>query len=84
MTMSQFNDKIVAGVPSGTEVAHKIGDYQEKNTQAAIYNDCGIVYVPHRPYILCIMYKGDEAQARIHMSSISKMIYQYVSQAKNK
>lgn len=78
LSESQFNDKLVAGLPSGTLVAHKIGDYRdEKNNQA--YTDCGIVYLPQRPYMLCMLSVGDENTARERMSKLSKTIFDYVS-----
>lgn len=80
MATSQFDDKITAGVPKDIKVAHKIGLYQPNNNNGAIHSDCGIVYVPNRPYILCIMAKSKEEKAREYMQNISKMIYEYTAQ----
>lgn len=74
LTQTPFNDKLVAGVPSDIKVAHKIGIYQGK-----IYQDCGIVYVPSRPYLLCMMSHSNEDDARSRMVSISKTVYEYVA-----
>jgi beta-lactamase class A len=82
LTETKFNDKIPAGVPAGTIVAHKIGVFKTSGEQEEqIFNDCGIVYVPNRPYILCIMATGSEDAARKHMQHISKMVYGYVERA---
>ncbi len=80
MTQSHFSDKVVAGVPSGVKVAHKIGVYEmPDNDDREVYTDCGIVYVPKRPYILCLMSKSSEKMANKHFSEISKIIYNNVS-----
>jgi len=78
MTKTIYHDKIPAGVPQNTPVAHKIGVYKQTNDSISHYSDCGIVYVPNRPYILCIMVKNDEDFARSIMQQISEMTYQYI------
>jgi beta-lactamase class A len=74
LTKTKFNDKLPAGVPEGIPVAHKIGLIDKQ-----IYQDCGIVYVPARPYVLCMISKSDRKTAVTRMSTISKMVYYYVS-----
>jgi hypothetical protein len=51
-----------AGVPPAVAVAHKFGEWQlEEDVPAREQlHDCGIVYEPHRPYLLCIMTRGRE------------------------
>ena len=79
LAKSKFPDKLVAGVPPGVTVAHKIGDFVEKNGNGEAFTDCGIVYIPRRPYLLCMVSKTDEQTARVRMQDISKMIYDFVS-----
>jgi beta-lactamase class A len=79
LSKSKFPDKLAAGVPSNVTVAHKIGDFVEKNGTGEAFTDCGIVYVPRRPYLLCMVSKTDEQTARARMQDISKMIYDFVS-----
>jgi beta-lactamase class A len=81
LTRTTFRDKIPAGVPPDIPVAHKIGIFNTSEEQDA-YSDCGIVYAPKRPYLLCIMVQGDEEAARAYMHIISKTVYQYVAGAK--
>lgn len=78
LTKTDFNSLLPSGVPQGVPVAHKIGLV---NTQ--IYEDCGIVYLPQRPYILCMVSKSDVKTAQQRMHTISKMVYDYVSGLKN-
>jgi len=66
---------ITSGVPAHVKVAHKIG-YE---TIANYYHDCGIIYYPNRPYILCIMSKNSpEDEVKSVMKEISKTIYGHI------
>ncbi len=78
LTRTVYTDKIPAGVPKVIKVAHKIGLTTNKEG-VDVYTDCGIVYAPKRPYILCIMVEGEEDTARDIMKEVSRMIYEYVS-----
>lgn len=67
-------------IPEDIAFAHKTGIREDDQ----VYADSGIVYVPHRPYILTVMVqlKGDaksEDHARTIMADISKRVYEYVS-----
>ncbi len=59
-------------------VAHKIGVFNEQ-TQS----DCGIVYVPKRNYVLCIMVDGKDPQASKEIGRLSEIVYNYVSKIDN-
>lgn len=82
LSQSNFNDKLTAGVPPEITVSHKIGDFVDKKTGDKAYMDCGIVYLPRRPYLLCMVSETDEAVADERMSKLSKTIYEYVSKVK--
>jgi len=73
MTNTDFHDLLPSGVPKDVPIAHKIG-----LVDGEIYEDCGIVYYPNRPYILCMVSKSDQKTARQRMHDISKMVYDYV------
>lgn len=73
LAQTKFNDKLPAGVPEGIPVAHKFGILGNE-----LFQDCGIVYVPKRPYILCMVSHSTEDLARERMKSISAKIYEYV------
>jgi len=74
-----FKDGLVAGLPAGTVVAHKYGEHvngTDGNVDSVELHDCGYVYAPDAPYLLCVMTKSktlDESQKVI--STISKIIY---------
>ena len=70
----QFNDKIPAGLPPGTRVAHKTGDI------TAIAHDAAIVYPANlKPYILVVLTKGipDEKVADSLIADVSRIVYQH-------
>lgn len=57
-----FNDGIRKNIPASIPVADKFGEYYLlDNGKASGYqlHDCGIVYHPKHPYLLCVMTKGD-------------------------
>jgi beta-lactamase class A len=75
LSESVFDEQIVAGVPKNVIVSHKIGVNGEDFT----YSDCGIVYAPNRPYILCVGSSGvPKVVADEFIKTVSKMVYQYV------
>ena len=62
----EFNEKIPAGLPPGTPVAHKTGDI------SGIHHDAAIVFPPgEKPYVLVVLTAGfeDEKEAAVtHMT----------------
>jgi hypothetical protein len=58
LAQSEFRDGIVAGVPPGILVAHKFGEHRDDRTGEVQLHDCGIVYAPEHPYVLCVMTRG--------------------------
>jgi beta-lactamase class A len=58
LAQSEFRAGIVAGVPNGIPVAHKFGENSDASTGTVQLHDCGIVYHPDRPYLLCVMTSG--------------------------
>lgn len=70
----ELNDKIPAGLPPGTRVAHKTGSI------TAIAHDAAIVYpVNRKPYILVVLTKGiaDEKVADSLIADVSRIVYRY-------
>lgn len=77
LAKSEFKDGIVAGVPTGIVVAHKFGEREGTVEGGGIQlHDCGIVYAPERPYVLCIMAQGKTTGAILElMRTISAKTY---------
>lgn len=82
LTKTKFIDKLPAGVPDNILVAHKIGVFNKNKDEDEAFMDCGIVYIPNRPYSLCILSRSDEQTARERMAEISRKVYDYVSYTK--
>jgi beta-lactamase class A len=79
LTESENKYQLVAGLPEDVIVAHKFGVIQASDTKEIYHHDCGIVYVPKRQYILCVMTKNiEENQADQIIRDISKMTYDYI------
>lgn len=76
LTESNFNNRLVAGIDDRSiKVAHKIG-VANTTTQS----DCGIVYIPKRNYVLCVMINGeDNATTNTHIATLSKLTYNFVN-----
>jgi beta-lactamase class A len=70
----KFTDAIPAGVPPGTEVAHKTG------TITRIHHDAGIVYA-RRPYVLVVLVRGiqDRKESAALIARISSAVHQRVN-----
>lgn len=75
LSRSLFKDGLVAKLPRGVEVSHKFGERTLDGVQQL--HDCGIVYYPKRPYILCIMTRGkDQKRMEESVASISGIIFE--------
>ena len=84
LTKTTFNEGLVAGVPDTVAVAHKFGESNDilidGQTEHELH-DCGIIYYPDDPYLLCIMTKGqDFTSLQEVVSGLSKIAYQFVDQ----
>jgi beta-lactamase class A len=84
LAKSDFKDGLVAGVPFFIKVAHKFGTYEVEETIEGeqkihqLLHDCGVVYHPERPYILCVMTKGKDSDTLYKIiSHVSQMVYLY-------
>ena len=85
LTESDFKAGIVAGVPKDIKVAHKFGERVDLSSDLRQLHDCGIVYFPDNPYLLCIMTRGkDFQQLASVIGAISQMIYEEVDSRKIK
>lgn len=74
LLQDRFQEGIAAGIPNSIEFAGKYGERSYDATRQL--HDCGIVYYPKRPYILCIMTRGDDYDELVGViSDISRSVY---------
>lgn len=79
MSDTVYDSQIRMGLPPETKVAHKVGF----NAGCGEFHDCGIVYRPGAPYILCVMSKNStREEADRVISEISRLVYEFVRQKK--
>ena len=74
----EYKDALVAGVPKDIIVSHKFGERKYSDTNEIQFHDCGIVYFPKKPYLLCVMTKTTKNinQAINVIKQISQKVYQ--------
>ncbi len=83
---SEFLNGLVAGVPASVKVSHKFGERENSTGNTVQLSDCGIVYYPGHPYLLCISTKGTDINLQTQaIQKISASVYgqvdnQYSSQ----
>lgn len=79
LAKATFPQGIEKGVPQGTTVAHKFGEYIVSEGDKRL-NDCGIVYKPHDPYLLCVMTRGkDFDKLAATIAGASNIVYTTLS-----
>lgn len=79
MTNAKFVEGLVAGVPKTISVSHKFGVQGKSGDTTQQLHDCGVVYYPEHPYLLCVMTKGSSAERQTSViRDISSTIYQWM------
>ena len=80
LTQVDFKKGLVAGVGDDIIVAHKFGErgiIGKDGVEQKQLHDCGIIYYPEHPYILCVMTRGyDFGSLESIIKDISQRIYQ--------
>ena len=84
LSQNDFSNGIVTGVPKGVTVAQKFGERTVSDTSGNVIDrelhDCGIIYLPLKPYFLCVMTKGkDFNDLQPILSDVSKMVWDGLS-----
>jgi beta-lactamase class A len=69
-----FDSQLPSGIPKDIKISHKVGfDFA-----MGYYHDCGIIYKPEHPYLLCIMSKENTLEnANKMIGEISRIVYEY-------
>jgi beta-lactamase class A len=84
LSKTQYYKGLVAGIPENITIAHKFGERQYLPSKEKQLHDCGIVYLPGKPYLICIMSRStDFDKAANFIKQVSKVVYNHVSQNQN-
>lgn len=77
LSNADFDRGLVAGVPSNVPVAQKFGEITTEEYKQ--FHDCGIIYYPKNPYLLCVMTKGDDYEKLASViRDVSRLVYEEV------
>ena len=84
LTKVDFKQWLVAGIEDNTIVAHKFGERNiiQNGTEKKQLHDCGIIYYPNHPYVLCVMTRWyDWITLRETIQNISHIVYTELRQS---
>lgn len=78
LTETTFTTRLPAGIDDKSlKIAHKYGTY--KNT---VQGDCGIIYLPGKHYLLCMMIEGvNNGTTNNYFREVSEKVYRFVKQS---
>ncbi len=87
LSETDFTAGIESGVPNNVLVTQKFGEMRITDANDVVtgkeVHNCGIVYYPGHPYLLCIMTegKGDNVKAlEGNIADISRIVYKHMQQ----
>lgn len=79
LTKVTFDKGLIAGLPKNIKVAHKYGERGFALNNTKQLHDCGIIYHPKKPYLICIMTRGDKFENLENIiQNISRFVYQAI------
>jgi beta-lactamase class A len=80
LTQSSFNQGMTAKLPPNVIVAHKFGEKAYIDNASKQLHDCGIVYVPGKPYLFCVMTRGNNMDEMANfIGDLSRAVYDDVT-----
>ncbi len=84
LSQTTFDQGLRDSVPSKVVIAHKFGERKARDDMQQ-FHDCGIVYYPNHPYLLCVMTRGNNVASLIDgIKSVSDFVYKKIdAQYKN-
>ena len=78
LTLAQYKEGLLKHIPPDIQVAHKFGEREISEDRQL--HDCGIVYYPKHPYLLCILTRGsDRENLKKVIQDVSKFVFEQVS-----
>lgn len=84
LTKTNFPYALRAAVPDDIHVAHKFGVRNREVSPYEQLHDCGIVYYPDHPYLLCIMTEGENQDTLTEIiRELSSQVYTHVNELRS-
>lgn len=81
LSKTQYYKGLVAGLPQNITVSHKFGERQFLPSHEKQLHDCGIVYLPNKPYLICVMSRSTSFDyAANFIKEVSAAVYTHLSQ----
>ena len=79
LSHSIFRDWMPKSIPENVVVAHKTGTFDLEKSIYSVHSDCGIVYYPNRPYLICIMVNSNDLDISLkHINYLSELVFNYI------
>lgn len=80
LTHTTFKEGLLKNLPDSLAIAHKFGERSGRLPDGTIFtrqlHDCGIVYKPNKPYLLCVMTEGDDFdKLSVVIGNISRAVF---------
>jgi len=85
LSQSKFKQGLADKLPNNIVIANKYGSKNSSEIESLDQlHDCGIIYYPKNPYLLCIMTKHGETNDSINfISKISQIVYEEINNSLN-
>ncbi|MCR4329630.1 MAG: class A beta-lactamase-related serine hydrolase [Candidatus Roizmanbacteria bacterium] len=84
LSKTDFKSGLVAGIPKSVPIAHKFGERRYTDMYGNVVtqlHDCGIVYYPNKPYLICIMTQGsDFPSLKKTIQEVSTAVYKSIKE----
>jgi len=74
LSQSEYKRGLRSNIPNYIQISHKFGERTIQDNKQL--HDCGIIYKPNNPYILCVMTKGKDFNSMNEViEEISQIVY---------
>ena len=83
LSLSDYKKGLVGGLPPHIISSHKFGESVLSLGESSLLelHDCGIVYLPDRPYLLCVMTKSQSwTDSQEFIKKVSELVYKEMSE----
>lgn len=80
LSNASYDDGLAAGLPKEIKIANKFGERGVFGSNMMQFHDCGIVYYPAKPYLICVMTRGkDLYNQQAAVRQISKIVFDAIN-----